>query len=242
MPDEEVQTVAERLPEEHWGRDLDFAEVENLDSEATANLLSKFPNQTQQILAHLSAEKLIGQSIRLPKEDATDDEKAEAMSQIFTKLGRPESAEGYKVNLPEGLPKEILPSDEAMKEFLGWAHSQGFSQAQVDQAIAYDAARTIKRMEAAKETKEAADKHQKDTEEAGFNKSLAPLKEELGDQYDEYVKTAMKAKDTLAADPVAYVKFWRQQYLNNLAEDTLVRAGLSAKANQNDSLAYSSMD
>lgn len=70
--------------------------------------------------------KLLGNAIRMPGKDATEEEK----SAYLNKLGRPETADGYKFKVPEDLP-EALPYDgEAAAEFKAMAHSIGLNQEQ----------------------------------------------------------------------------------------------------------------
>jgi hypothetical protein len=71
-------------------------------------------------------EKLIGSSIRVPGEDATEDER----NAFLDKLGRPKSDADYKFEAPKNMP-EGLPYDEQLdKSFRGVAHKLGLSQAQ----------------------------------------------------------------------------------------------------------------
>ena len=50
-------------------------------------------------------------SILIPGEDASDEDR----NSYFTRLGRPEQAEGYELTKPDGLP-EGLPYDEALEQ------------------------------------------------------------------------------------------------------------------------------
>lgn len=78
----------------------------------------------------VEAQKIIGGSIRLPKADATPEDKAKTLVDIYTKLGRPESADKYIVNLPK-INDGALLSDEHTKEFYGVAHKLGLNSEQL---------------------------------------------------------------------------------------------------------------
>lgn len=72
-------------------------------------------------------EKLIGSSIRVPGDDATDEEKAA----FLDKLGRPKTPADYKLEPPKNLPKELPYDTEFAKAASAKAHELGLSQAQL---------------------------------------------------------------------------------------------------------------
>lgn len=75
-------------------------------------------------------EKLLGSAIRIPKEDATEEEKAA----FLDKLGRPKTPDAYQFEAPKDLP-EGLPYDADMEtQFKGFAHAAGLTQAQAASA------------------------------------------------------------------------------------------------------------
>lgn len=69
----------------------------------------------------LGADKA-GRAIVPPKDDAP----AEEWAQFYGKLGRPETADGYKLPVPEGDPGEFA------KTASGWFHELGLSQKQAE--------------------------------------------------------------------------------------------------------------
>lgn len=82
------------------------------------------------VKSHVEAQKLIGGSIRLPKPEATPEERAKFEGDIFNKLGRPENAAGYKyekLKVPEG----VQWSDEHEGKFKEVAHSLGLTNNQL---------------------------------------------------------------------------------------------------------------
>lgn len=58
--------------------------------------VQKYGSMEEALKGGASASKMIGNSIRLPGEDATPDE----LDKIYNKLGRPESADGYDLKAP----------------------------------------------------------------------------------------------------------------------------------------------
>lgn len=65
-------------------------------------------------------------ALTMPGEDAT----AEDWDAFYSKLGRPEKADGYEYQMPEGLP-DNFPYDEGLAvESRNWAHEAGLSPKQ----------------------------------------------------------------------------------------------------------------
>lgn len=81
------------------------------------------------VKSHVEAQKMIGGSIRLPKPDATPEERAKFNNDIFNKLGRPEAPTGYKYEKPD-VPKELGWSDEHEGQFKEAAHKLGLTNEQ----------------------------------------------------------------------------------------------------------------
>lgn len=86
--------------------------------------LRKFKSVDALAKSYKEMESYRGNSIRIPGEDATDEER----SAFFNKLGRPESAEHYKLEFGEG----VEVNEERSKSFRETAHTAGLTQAQVD--------------------------------------------------------------------------------------------------------------
>jgi hypothetical protein len=73
-----------------------------------------------------NAESLIGNSVRVPSDDAT----AEDWQKFYAKVGRPEKADGYEFKLPDGLPEDLPYDAEFANEFKAWAHETGLTPKQ----------------------------------------------------------------------------------------------------------------
>ncbi len=87
----------------------------------------------------VDSQKMIGGSIRLPKQDATPEEKQKFNDEIYTKLGRPGKPEEYQFQRPtfgEGQWDANLE-----KSFLGLAHKMGLNHGQVQELVNFEANR-----------------------------------------------------------------------------------------------------
>lgn len=70
--------------------------------------------------------KLLGNAIRVPGKDATDEERNE----FLNKLGRPADPDGYEIAPPKDLPPELPYDGERATEFKKLAHSLGLTAKQ----------------------------------------------------------------------------------------------------------------
>lgn len=66
--------------------------------------------------------------VRIPGEKATDEEKAE----FYSKLGRPQTADGYNINRPADLPDNLNFDQQGVNAFKQFAHENGYTQAQTE--------------------------------------------------------------------------------------------------------------
>lgn len=93
-------------------------------------------------------EKLVGASVRLPGEKATDEDRAK----FWNKLGRPEEAEKYEFAVPDKMPENLPYDGDRATAFKGFAHSIGLSQSQAAELHDYFVADEVKRFEGAAES------------------------------------------------------------------------------------------
>lgn len=82
------------------------------------------------VKSFVEAQKLIGGSIRLPKPDASPEERKKFMDDLYGKIGRPASAKEYKYNLPQ-VPEEFGWSQDHLGKFAEKAHALGLSNEQL---------------------------------------------------------------------------------------------------------------
>ena len=129
------------------------------------------PESAAKTLIH--QQKMMGNRIPIPK---TDEEKAE----LYTKLGRPESADKYELNIPQE-HQQFFP-ENAMNEFKNVAHNLGLNNEQANALIEYQS-KAI----------------QADIENSGSRLAInkeeteASLKQEWGLEYDKNVRAAQRA-------------------------------------------------
>lgn len=148
--------------------------------------LSQIPDLNTLAKSYLDAQQYAGGSIRIPGEDASTDDwtafnskltakvptllnlptdEDEARAAMYSRLGRPESADGYQV-------------DGADPDFLSWAHDNGLSNAQVK---AWQ-----------ENTQEQGKKLDEDTDQQ-MQEANDLLKKEWGHAYDERLSQAKNA-------------------------------------------------
>ncbi len=146
----------------HWMDSL----PEDIKNDST---LSNFKDKdvTEVVKSYVSAQRMLGSSIRIPGPDASAEAKSEffkkvesvpgvtrlpdpndpeATKSFFAKIGRPENPTGYKFNLPEG----AKVNEEVLNKFKEKAHTMGLNNVQAEELIKYDIEmkqESLKRME-----------------------------------------------------------------------------------------------
>lgn len=221
------------IPGDHWVNDYEF-------SDDSKNILSKFETPGKAFEAHVNLEKLRGRSISLPKDDAPPEEKTKRLGEIYGKLGRPDTPDGYKLEKPTELPDGLQWSDETAGEFKKIAHSLGLNQTQMDTLVKFDTARQIKSVEMARGAKQEAEGNRAAEEKAKTDKALGELKKEWGEDFDKKIECAEKAYAVFGKNLEERARFFYQVYLDRLAEDTLIPSGRQT-AEAADFFAYKGM-
>lgn len=141
---------------------------------------------------YVNAQKMIGSSIRIPSEDAgveakeefykklesvqgvvrlPDTDNKEAMDAFYGRLGRPDTADNYRIEAPEG-------SEQAVNEFKQIAHQIGLTNEQASKLVGFE-------LEKAKQAQEAAT--------AAYDSAQSTLKDAWGNDYDNRLKGAKEA-------------------------------------------------
>lgn len=140
--------------------------------------------------------KLKNDALVAPKDDAPKED----WDKFYSRLGRPEKADGYQLKLPEGLPKE-LPYDEGFaNEFKGWAHASGLNPAQAQSLHDGYVAFAAKQVQAqAAHYDQLADASSKDLEKAwgapdspDFQRNLGVVQRVIASKGDE-LKAALSS-------------------------------------------------
>lgn len=144
--------------------------------------LQNFKNMEDFVKSYLHSQKLVGANkIPVPNKHATDEDWAE----VYNKLGRPETPDGYKYSF-----KEDEIDQEQLKGFNETAHKLGLLPKQAESLIKY-----YNEMNAAQlaQSEEQADVKQMETE--------AELKKEYGPQFHKRLDQAKKlATNSLGED------------------------------------------
>jgi hypothetical protein len=144
---------------------------------------------------YVETKKMVGGSLKVPKEDATPEEQAA----FYTALGRPETPDKYDIKVPEFPPEIVNPVtggpitlDQAVfKDFLAKAHGEGLSTKQAQGIMDWYGEYILA----------TADKF---TEATAQNRKVAEvaLKKEWGAAYPRNVQLARQAvRDLFADDP-----------------------------------------
>jgi len=134
--------------------------------------ITKFDSVEAMGKSWLNAQRLIGaDKIPMPQTD-------EDWGNTFNRLGRPEEASGYEVNIPEG----IEVSAENQTKFLEFSHKIGLNQKQVQEFVDWD----IEQKSTATEAHDSAT-------ESATNEAISGLKSEWGAAFDQNVGIANRA-------------------------------------------------
>ena len=135
--------------------------------------ISKFTEIDALAKSYINATRMIGQDkVAVPNENSTDDQ----WNEVYEKLGRPESADQYKLDVQS----ETVPLDDgAIKSFAENAHKLGLNNKQAQGILEYY-----------KNSMEGSEQQSRiDTETAQAN-AEAELRKEWGRSFDENLKKA----------------------------------------------------
>lgn len=121
--------------------------------------------------SYVAAQKLVGTTLRVPKDDAPNEEWAA----FYTKLGRPEKPEGYKIDKPEKLPDGVTWNERKVEDFRRIAHEIGLTPKQLAKIVDFETQHTIgardSAMSAIVEERKAGEKALKDKWGAGYDRN-----------------------------------------------------------------------
>ena len=97
---------------------------EDLRSEPSLSAIQDIPSLAK---SYVHAQKMVGaDKIVLPGENASEDE----LTEFYTKLGRPETADKYELTRPENIPEGFPLGESLEKGFRESAHKLGLSSKQ----------------------------------------------------------------------------------------------------------------
>ncbi len=150
-----------------------------------------FKDVNDVIKSYTNLEKMVGNSIRIPSEDASPEAKKDFLDKLkgidgvllkddenlAVKLGRPETIEGYKLEVSEDLQRDLNPFHDDIETFKQVAFEQGLTDTQATKLLEMQLA-MIERQEA-------------DLLENRDN-AEATLKKTWGEDYDNRMNAAKK--------------------------------------------------
>ena len=146
--------------------------------------ISKFTEIDALAKSYINATRMIGQDkVAVPNENSTDDQ----WNEVYTKLGRPESADKYKLDINS----EVAPIDEgAIKTFAETSHKLGLNNKQAQGILEYY-----------KSIMEGSVQQSKINTETAQAQAEQQLRQEWGKTFEENVKKAGSvAKANLGVD------------------------------------------
>lgn len=138
------------------------------------------------VKSYISAQRMLGTSIRIPGPDASieakteflkklesvpgvtrlpDPNDAEATKSFLSKIGRPETADGYRLSIPDGT--QVDPN--LVNEFKKQAHEMGLSNKQADALVQWNI---------------QLDNQRRQVFEAQTSKAIEHMKQEWGNEYE----------------------------------------------------------
>lgn len=147
-------------------------------------MADRFASPADAVKSAFDLRQTLSRSITKPKPDADQAE----WDEFYTKLGRPESPDGYHIDRPDNLPAELAPDELGEmreKDFLGAMHAVGATPDVVQAAIDWY-------------YNEAADTHAEQTKEIGATVAEAAdgLRREWGSDFDKNSELARRAYNT----------------------------------------------
>ena len=177
--------------------------------------LQNFSNMDDFVKSYLHSQKLVGaDKIPVPNKMATDDD----WKAVYDRLGRPETPDGYKYDLP----KETKLEEKTLKAFSEEAHKLGLLPKQAQGIINYYNS-------LAEQTEQAATVN----EEASRAEAEVQLRKEYGPAYDLKIAQARNlATNTLGGDFLRNTKLADGTVLGNHPQVVRAFADLASKMSE----------
>jgi len=144
-------------------------------------IIKETPDITTMAKRLVDANNFISKSIRLP-----DDGDTSGMDDLYNKLGRPETPEGYKIDRPQ-LQEGQQYNEETEKSFLDAAHKIGLNSSQVNALMKWNQEQVSGMQAQAIESNEEA---------------AAGLRREWGNAYKERIATVNDVLNQFADEDV----------------------------------------
>jgi hypothetical protein len=167
-------------------------------------------NDTNSVIkSYTELERAMGSRIKIPDENAGEEE----LSNFYLKLGRPETAEGYEVNVPESVPRD----EDFENTMRNIAFKTGAPKAQFEALVkGYYEFLDAK----LKRTQEEGEKNLRDTWKADYDQNIEVAKRAFkqfgGDEFSDLL-----VKTRLGNHPAMVKAFYEIGKVN--MDDTLIR-------------------
>lgn len=138
-PDKDAGTPEPQAEAPSW-RDHAASEIERIaDGDEDYALkaqkaVDRFETAGDLVKSYLSLRDSLDKRVQVPGDKASDEERAA----FYERLGKPKSADDYKLTRPEGVPEETPAEQELAKNFKAKAHELNLTSAQVEQLYAWN--------------------------------------------------------------------------------------------------------
>lgn len=156
-------------------------EAEGIDASLVSDKVKGFSDINGLLKSYNESQSYIGGAVKIPTDKSTDEER----SAFYAKLGRPESADKYEWQPPEGISVEGV-TDGEFKKFKDLAFAAGLSNKQLG-AVMGGWSEIVQSLQA-KQAKFLSEQSEQTT---------AALKKEWGDEYQQKFDLTMKKLDSL---------------------------------------------
>lgn len=156
-------------------------EAEGIDASLVSDKVKGFSDINGLLKSYNESQSYIGGAVKIPTDKSTDEERAA----FYSKLGRPESADKYEWQPPEGISVEGV-TDGEFKKFKDLAFSAGLSNKQLD-AVMGGWSEIVRSLQA-KQAQFLSEQSEQ---------TVAALKKEWGDEYQQKFDLTMKKLDSL---------------------------------------------
>lgn len=189
--------------------------------------LHDFKDLTGLAKSYVNAQKMIGNSVRIPGEDAGEEQLSDfyekltkvpgvmrtpnpddpdSLNDFLNKIGRPETPDGYRLDIPDGLDIE----KEQLGSFLQDAHKIGLTNSQTNHLLQKQLGAEAKAQEAFQAKSEEAIKTLKEAWGSDFDTRLKGA-QELASMYEEQYGTDMSELIAQAGTNPALVQILADQ-------------------------------
>ena len=166
------------------------------DEFKSASNLKDFKDVNQLAKSYIELQRMVGNSVRIPAADASDEAKQDFLNKIkdvdgvllkndenlFDKLGRPEAPEKY--NLQDALKEDLLKSapylEDEVNDFKSIAHKIGLTDSQAKQLVEMRLGAIEGEVKAVEETRIAAEGHLKKLWGQEYNNRLDAARKLIG--------------------------------------------------------------